>query len=125
MNILDGLFRFPIVMVDGDNEDRKGRLGTDESLDIIIGEAECHFQDFISITDRWLPNDISFNRALDEKFDACFVVFGQAGSFVVPWNKDKFKDRIRKFIEEQPTHNTLGRKQLMALAQHIPENEQE
>ena len=44
---LEKLFLFPIVMVDGDNEDRKARtsdglgLDNEQEIDLIIGEAEC------------------------------------------------------------------------------------
>jgi hypothetical protein len=111
--ILDDLFPFPIVMVDGHNEDRKAernqRLGlaTDDEepeVDIIEGMAECPYYDFLSITDRWLPTDTSLEKAFTGKFEACFVQFREAGSFVVPWNKEHFKKKLRDFIQtrEQP-----------------------
>jgi hypothetical protein len=106
--MLENLFEFPIVMVDGDNEEKKiernqslALPGTeDEELDLIIGYAECPYYDFISVTDRWLPTAESLENAMNGKFDACYVVFGSSGSFVVPWNKKKFKERYIKFVEE-------------------------
>jgi hypothetical protein len=100
--MLGTLFKFPIVMVDGDNEERKHNLGLpgEEEVDIIVGEAECPYYDFISITDRWLPTEESVRRAMDREFDACYVVFGASGSFVVPWNKKRFKEEYRKFVEK-------------------------
>ena len=54
------LFKFPIVMIDGDNEEKKleeneltGRKESD--YDMIFGEAEYPYFDFVGIEDRWLP----------------------------------------------------------------------
>lgn len=112
VDLLDTLFTFPIIMVDGDNEEKKHRskkrleeLGLDEEddeqVDIIIGEADCPYFDFLSVTDRWLPTSESVNRAIEGKFEACFVMFSQSGNYVVPWNKEKFKEELRKFIESR------------------------
>lgn len=107
--MINELFKFPIVMIDGDNEERKSaenRLlgkGDDEGrtdYDIIIGEAEYPYYDFIGIEDRWLPQKRSLNKAITGKFDACGVRFVNAGYLLVPWNKEKFKEAIRKFAEE-------------------------
>lgn len=133
MNPLQCLFKFPIVMVDGDNEDRKTALALpgDREVDIIIGEAECPYSDFISITDRWLPTIDSFNKALDGEFEACFVCFGTSGNFVVPWNKAEFKRKLSKFIEENGEEKqtyavkALGKKDLLALANAMQEDEEE
>jgi hypothetical protein len=105
--ILDDLFPFPIVMVDGHNEDRKvernQRLGIsdddDPEVDIIEGTAECAYYDFISVTDRWLPNDQSLDAALGGKFEACYVQFKEGGSYVVPWSREHFKKKFREFVE--------------------------
>jgi hypothetical protein len=109
--LIENLFAFPIVMVDGDNEERKSReresmqglgLSTEDDeqeMDIIIGEAECPYYDFFSVTDRWLPTSKSLNRAISGKFEACFVTFGTCGSFVVPWSKEKFKQKLKEFID--------------------------
>lgn len=105
-DMLENLFNFPIVMVDGDNEERKNKRADlvgqeeDQELDIIIGEAECPVFDFICVSDRWLPTDQSFQNALSKKFDACFVVFGASGSFIVPWNKAKFKAKLKEFADK-------------------------
>lgn len=107
--MLSKLFAFPIIMVDGDKEDRKARgmqdLGLkeeEEDIQFIIGEAECPYYDFVSVTDRWVPTDASFNNAIEGKFDACGVTFATSGSFIVPWNKKRFKKELAKFIESQP-----------------------
>lgn len=109
--MMEKLFKFPIVMVDGNKEEEKEKRreglglssnGVDEEVDIIIGEAECPYYDFVSVTDRWLPTDESYNKALDGRFDACSVYFSQSGSFVVPWNKEKFKKELKAFIKTIP-----------------------
>lgn len=108
--MLDTLFKFPIVMVDGDNEEKKHKLGlpNEEEVDMITGEAECPYYDLISITDRWLPTEDSVHNAMSGKFDACYVVFGASGSFVVPWNKERFKSEYRKFLKSVPIEDSRG-----------------
>ena len=61
MNILDELFKFPIVMVDGENEERKRikkeeesdrmvyQIADAEEYDLIYGEAEYPYLDFIDL----------------------------------------------------------------------------
>lgn len=106
--MLEDLFVFPIVMVDGDAEEKKGSLGIGEDeVDIIIGEAECPYNDFISVADRWLPTEESHSRALDGKFDACYVIFDGCGGYVCPWTKTKFKSKLRSFIQSRPQPRTL------------------
>ena len=113
MNILENLFTFPIVMIDGDNEDRKARtsemmaLSDEQTADMILGEAECPYNDFVSVSDRWLPSEESLNKALEGKFEACGVVFSQSGSFVVPWNKKRFKRELNKFIQNLPKEHEI------------------
>lgn len=102
--MLEHLFKFPIAMVDGNREEEKERQGQILAIetdppDVIMGEAECPYYDFISVADRWLPSDKSFNRALDGKFDACSVIFQNSGTFVVPWSRAKFKEELTKFAE--------------------------
>lgn len=106
---LDDLFIFPIIMVDGHNEEMKEKRSeslaledTDEEVDLIVGEAECPYYDFISVADRWLPTQESLDKALSGKFEACFVQFGTSGSYVVPWTKKKFKKQLQSFIDERP-----------------------
>lgn len=100
------LFRFPIIMIDGNIEERKQKdidaLGIslgDPELDIIYGEAECPYYDFLSISDRWLPTDESFENAKNGKFDACNVIFLNSGAFIVPMSKEEFKKSLEKFID--------------------------
>lgn len=112
--MLNELFAFPTVMIDEDNEGRKMEqklkdkelMGdTEESVeedeyDMIYGEAEYPYWDFIGIEDRWLPSADSFNKALKGKFEACVVRFSHVGQLLVPWTKKKFKAELAKFAEE-------------------------
>lgn len=107
--MLDELFTFPIVMIDGDNEEKKMRnkpdLGLtnsaeeDEEYDMVFGEAEYPYFDFIGIEDRWLPSTESLDKALAGEFDACMVRFLHVGQLLVPWSKRKFKKEIAKFAD--------------------------
>lgn len=125
-------------MVDGDNEDRKQSLALpgENEVDIIIGEADCPYYDFISVSDRWLPTEESFRKALDGEFEACYVVFSISGSYVVPWNKKKFKRELAKFTKSQPTNNIsstesatsirkISKKELMMLAENMPNDDED
>lgn len=110
--MLEHLFKFPIVMVDGDNEDRKmqnkERFGpfpnADEEdggdYDMVFGEAEYPHYDLIGIEDRWLPSKESFNKAMNGHFEACIVRFVNVGQLLVPWTKKKFKSALLKFVED-------------------------
>ncbi len=98
-------------MIDGDNEERKQSRNQalalptsddDNEIDVIIGEAECPYYDFVCVSDRWMPSQKSLEKAMDSKFEACNVVFGQSGNFMVPWPKKKFKRELEKFIATQP-----------------------
>src|SRR5437762_2924963 len=101
MEVLSDLFRFPIIMADGEIESRKmnkktkyGDMPNDREdeleLDVVIGEAEYPYNYFVGLTDRWLPNAESFRFAREhDKFDACYVTFANIGSYIVPWTKDK------------------------------------
>lgn len=105
--MLEKLFKFPIAMIDGDEKEKKAERAKDlalaeEELDIIIGEAECPHYDFMCISDRWLPTSESLQNAMDGNFDACLVVFSHSGSFLVPWNKEKFKRELNKFRDTIP-----------------------
>jgi hypothetical protein len=121
--MLDELFKFPIVLIDGENEERKEQsrqsqasLGLSsediEDCDLIYGEAEYPYWDFIGIEDRWLPSKESLEKALDGVFEACVVRFINVGQVLVPWTKKKFKNEINKFqIEYVRTHPPNGGKQ--------------
>lgn len=102
--MIEDLFAFPIIMVDGDAEDKKDILGlpNDSDIDIITGEAECPYYDFVSVCDRWLPTEDSLDKAMNKEFEACGVTFMQSGSFIVPWPKAKFKKELAKFISKLP-----------------------
>lgn len=116
--MLDKLFKFPIVMVDGNKEEekeqRRKNLSLDEpsDADMIIGEAECPYYDFVSVTDRWLPTEDSYENATHGKFDACSVYFAQSGTFVVPWNKEKFKKQMKAFVDKLPTDKKDDKSQI-------------
>lgn len=105
---LDELFKFPAIMVDPDKEEEKMRrtesfaMKEEEPMDLIYGEAEFPYYDFVGITDRWLPTQESMNKALEGEFDACMVIFANVGPFLVPWTKSKFKKELRKFVSELP-----------------------
>jgi hypothetical protein len=110
--MLDQLFTFPIVMIDGENEERKARekeqinslLNKDEEddeedFDMIFGEAEYPYWDFIGVEDRWLPSIESLDKAMKGKFEACTVRFLHVGQILVPWSKKKFKAELLKFAQ--------------------------
>lgn len=105
--MIDELFKFPIIMIDGDNEEKKIRnkpdlglpMDMEEDYDVIYAEAEYPYWDFIGVEDRWLPTDESLNNALNSVFEACAVRFVNVGQLLVPWRKEKFKSEIKKFSD--------------------------
>lgn len=110
--MLDSLFKFPIVTVDGLNEEKKAiraeKMNLDEQeVDMVIGEAECPYYDFLCISDRWLPTKESLQNALEGNFDACYVSFSSSGSFIVPWNKEIFKAELKKFMDALPKESEI------------------
>lgn len=103
------LFKFPIVMIDGEKEEEKDKqneiLSLDDKTDpeLIFGQAEVPYWDFLSIKDRWLPTQASYDRALIEgKFDACQIEFDKCGSYMSPIPKEEFKKRLENFISKIP-----------------------
>lgn len=108
--MLEKLFKFPVIVLDGDKEEKKHerieRLGLpsedEEPVRIITAEIEVPYFDFVSVMDRWLPTDDSYEKALNGEFDACWVVFLHSGGFLVPWNKSKFKREYKKFVDLLP-----------------------
>ena len=112
--MLDVLFTFPIVMIDGDNEERKMKNKPDlgipteddeEEYDMVFGKAEYPYFDFIGVEDRWLPSSDSLARAMTGDFDACIVRFLHAGQLLVPWTRKKFKAEFAKFVNEYENSN--------------------
>jgi hypothetical protein len=108
----EDLFTFPIVMVDGENEERKekennllgdipGLADQEVEYDIVYGEASYPYYDFVGFEDRWLPTKRSLARALKQKFDACIVRFNNIGQFLVPMSKEKFKEMISSFADSR------------------------
>lgn len=100
------LFKFPIILIDGSVEDRKikdsemlGLTLENEDPDIIYAEAECPYYDFLSVSDRWLPTDSSFENAKKGIFDACNVLFLNSGAFIVPMSKEEFRESLENFME--------------------------
>jgi len=98
--ILDELFEFPIIMTDRDNEEKKSAVYSgNKEADMIFGKAEYPYYGLIGLSDRWLLTEESFNNALEHReFDACYVTFNNVGTFLVPWTKEKFKEKYRKFV---------------------------
>lgn len=131
--MLEHLFRFPIVMIDADNEERKikdrmkfgdlpGESTEQGDYDMIEGYAEYPYWDFIGIEDRWLPNRASIDKAMNDRiFEGCIVRFANAGQMLVPMSRKEFKASISKFIEkykatqpEQPEQRVVKIKTLSA-----------
>lgn len=104
--MLDKLFKFPVILLDVENEERKSKqrslLNSDdeEDYDIATGEAEYPFDDFIGIEDRWFPTKKSFQKALKGKFEACMVRFAHVVPCLVPLNKEEFKQSLETFISQ-------------------------
>jgi len=104
--MLEQLFKFPIAIIDSENEERKRRLGElpnveeGDEYDIIYAEAEYPYWDLIGMEDRWLPTTKSFDNAMRGEFDACIVKFANVGSLLVPWSKTKFKSALIKFADK-------------------------
>lgn len=112
--MLEQLFKFPIVMIDGDNEERKiqdkqrfGDLPSGDNqqgdYDMVFGEAEYPYWDLIGVEDRWLPSRESLEKAMGGQFEACIVRFVNVGQLLVPWSKKKFKTAITKFGDDYET----------------------
>ena len=108
--MLEDLFVFPVILIDGRNEEEKmnmsetERLAKEEEedeLDIIYGEAEYPYFDFVGIEDRWIPDKDSFKKALKGKFNGCLVKFNNVGMLLVPWTREKFKQELSAFIEKR------------------------
>ena len=96
-------------MIDGDNEEKKeqnrkrfGDIPSDdeeEEYDIVYGEADYPYWNFMGSEDRWLPTKQSLDKALTGKFEACLVRFANVGQLLVPWTKKKFRAELMKFAE--------------------------
>lgn len=105
--MLENLFAFPIVLVDGEEEMKKEErnkmmaLDMEDDRDVIIAEAEVPYFDFLGIIDRWGFTRESKNKAKKGVFDHCMVMFLNSGTFIVPWNKNKFKEKISEFAKAQ------------------------
>jgi len=111
---LDDLFSFPVIMM-GDEADinlyNKGE-------DPIRGVAEYPFFEFVGVIDRWIPKDEeSIEKAKNGEFDACGVTFANIGTFIVPWTKEKFKFKYRKFVNTRPIPNATTEIKLSEEAQ--------
>jgi len=120
--ITDDLFTFPIVMVDGENEERKekdkdlfGKQDEEPEYDIVYGEASYPFYDFKGFEDRWLPTQQSLRKALKQKFDACIVRFDGIGQFLVPMPKERFKELIEDFAKSRSVEDPEVKKNVTVL----------
>ena len=132
--ITEDLFTFPIVMVDGENEERKERendiLGSRQEpdeveYDIVYGEASYPYYHFVGFEDRWLPTQRSLARALKQKFDACIVRFDNIGQFLVPMSKDKFAEQLELFAETRPPRVPQVLDITPAIAEHFAKKNEE
>lgn len=100
---IEKLFKFPILMIDTEGEERRKRLSSsyeDSDPEIIYGEAEYPYYDFVGIEDRWIPKSDSLENAKIGEFDACVVKFNNVAPMLVAWSKDKFKKEYIKFVEK-------------------------
>lgn len=112
--MLNTLFKFPIIMVDGEHEEKKAKIMDDAEMDIIEGTAECPFTDFLGLSDAWYPDEESFKQALEnKKFNACRVHFSQCGSYTVPWTRAKFKKELQSFIDNYEKNNPREKESFM------------
>lgn len=137
--MLDRLFKFPVILVDVDNEEKKqkdiDRLGLPgdqkREYDVIYGEAEYPFHDFVGIEDRWIPNEESMQKALEGEFEACVVKFLNVIPQLVPWNKEHFKKELKSFIEKYEENKRIKEQEMskqnpdMRIIQITPEQLQE
>lgn len=112
--MLEDLFKFPVILIDSMNEEKKLDMSETERLalgeedpefDIIYGEAEYPYHDFVGIEDRWLPDKDSLKRALKGKFNACLVKFNNVGLMLVPWTRDKFKKEFEQFVKSRESQS--------------------
>lgn len=127
--MLDVLFKFPIVMVDGDMEEKKHRLdlpSDNGEVEMIVGEAKLPYHDFVGIVDRWLPSEESRQKAADGTFDGCQVIFSVSGSYLVPWPKEKFEHELEKFARDYESRNQpkeLTKKDMRIFYEGLPDGE--
>lgn len=110
--MIDELFKFPIVMVDGEAEYQKEEMAKAMAMDpaekeVFLGEAEVPYYDFIGIIDKWGYDEESKAKARDGDFDHCLVMFHNCGVFLVPWNKKKFKEELVKFANSVPPRQVI------------------
>lgn len=110
--LFDNLFKFQTIVIDDEEEDddvqrligngdpNKGKTITED--DLIFLEVELPYHEFGGIMDRWIPTEKSFKRIKEGKVDACYVMFGSYGNFLVPGTKEKFKNKLKDFIDKLP-----------------------
>lgn len=96
------LFKFPMILIDGHEDEQRRKLTNDDNYDTdyIVGEAEVPYYEFLCVYDRWKPITKSLNNAYQGKFDCCSVNFGECGIFLIPWSKERFKREFFKFTEQ-------------------------
>ncbi len=93
------VFKFPIVMMDkkAASSDGMEGLGISRDVEYAIGYVELEdISDYIGMTDRWMPSEDSYQRAVNGDFEACNVMFDKSGMFTVPMPRKKF----RRLLEE-------------------------
>ena len=105
--MLENLFVFPIVMIDGDEMQEKDKLNAllnkddDDDLEAIHGEAEVPYFDLVGLVDKWGPNRESKERARRGVFDHCMVIFQTAGIYLSPMSKREFKKKFEEFADKR------------------------
>jgi hypothetical protein len=131
----DTLFKFPVILVDGQDQKKEDlmNLRMSEDMEYIVGEAEHNYYDFNGIMDMWLPKEESKEKAQEGIFDACIVSFAGIGQFMVPWTKKEFKKRLDSFVstlekqhakeETKTIVRSLTKKQLKSLLDSMPDDE--
>jgi hypothetical protein len=116
-DLFDNLFKFQTIVIDDEEEDdevqrligdgmSKGKVITED--DLIFLEVELPYHEFGGIMDRWIPTNESFKRIKEGKVDACYVLFGNCGNFLVPGTKEKFKKKLKDFIDKLPRREQAG-----------------
>lgn len=101
----DDLFKFPILQIDGNYEERKQTKSVEGEIpepDLILSVAELPYWDFIGIKDGWAPLDSGFELAVAGKFECCTPIFRECGSYIVPWSRAKFKEEFQNFLKTLP-----------------------
>lgn len=110
MSYFDDFFTFPSIHIDGDyeitKEERKEKMGGEVEFnpEYLICYTEVGPDDEVMfLTEAWYPSESGFAYARDnEEFPCTRVTFGNAGTFLIAWNKNKFKKLWSDFKDGLP-----------------------